>query len=137
MGIPYQDWFLCKQEAATAYLKEVLREVRWVSSDDPFFRDLGLSERLELVSPMRIYDRGHACKGIESVLRCAFRFEMDRGRRGLGHEYVLEFRDSFIRIYMNGAYDRAVDVTGNEHTVTPDALLDVIRELLIWETMDQ
>lgn len=150
--IPVSDWFLFRQEEATSYLKKVLREVRWKSSDDPIFDKLGLSATGSLVTvrktprsvPGQVHrdcwgrthrDCWYGCRCNPPNTVCTFLFEMDRGRIGMGHPYELELGPDGISFRM--ASKETVRKFDGIDGVTPEALLDAIRECFIQEIAER
>jgi hypothetical protein len=83
-------WFLEDDRSATAYLSEVLKEVRWrLLDEDPHFAHLHMSERCVLTHDGSIPRRYGTRVDPSGFVLVRFHFEHDRGRRGLGPAYFL------------------------------------------------
>lgn len=147
--VPFEDWFVFRREAAVSFLKEVLKEVRWVvGTEDPFFRNLGLAHRNKHVrevdpasTDLPIYcDCGcrnffpRCVKKLRRARRYAFRLEMDRGRPGMGHEYVLEVGNTVTLSRMD-AFNRKEDLGVPLPDLTPDEVLDGVLRFVVGEVL--
>jgi len=146
-SLPIEDWFIFRQDAALAYLAKVLREIHWKASRDPFLDRLGLSTKGNLVRVLEEPDPKHICdcgcrnffphckyRG-KSPVRCAFRFELDRGRAGMGHEYVMEILSSKTLFWRMDQWEQKKELK-ILNDLLPEDLLKSIRESIIIEIMN-
>jgi hypothetical protein len=139
-----EEWFIFRQDAALAYLKEVLREIRWKSTNDPFLRDLNLEQRGGLVEILPVPVEKYSSWGRPAKFKpgrwipqtCTFRFEMDRGRRGLGHMYSAAIsKDGNVVISMTGIAEPKIELEGDLESINAEAILDAIRQIIIGEVL--
>lgn len=149
-SIPIEDWFIFRNESVTGYLKEVLKEIRWKENDDPFFRELNLSSKGSLVRELEQSDSsvhyycGCGCQNYMRKTPCklknvsrkryVFRLEADRGRRNMGHEFVLEFGRTVTLGRMDD-FEKRLDLEVPKEELSSDSILKGILQFFITDVL--
>jgi hypothetical protein len=144
--MPVSTWFIFRQDAAIAYLAQVLREIRWKTSADPLVERLGLALKGDLVRVVENNERSSCHCGCRNYfprckkrgrpsIRCLFWFEMDQGRPGMGHQYIMEVGSDAVSVWQVGSSARA-DL-GHIEDLSPDDVLKCIREIVVDDIMGQ